>query len=113
MPALVVALVLTYCDDPNRGRRYHGFPPDTRCYVTIQQGVWGNVWFWEGDFMPPGFGTITPVVRAVHAHELTTYDQVDPVGSGCFFRSINRRLVATTYSDSNGFFQMTLPAGCY
>ncbi|MDZ7765838.1 MAG: hypothetical protein U5K00_15710 [Melioribacteraceae bacterium] len=32
--------------------------------MTISEGVWGNVWFWEGDFMPGSpDGTITPVIR--------------------------------------------------
>ncbi|XOV92170.1 MAG: hypothetical protein ACFHWX_18415 [Bacteroidota bacterium] len=34
--------------------------------VTIEQGIWGDIWFWEGDFMPicPS-GTISPVERTI------------------------------------------------
>jgi hypothetical protein len=81
--------------------------------VTIQQGIWGNVWFWEGDFMPPGWGTITPVSRTVYAYELTSGEQVEQVPYSPFYRSIRTRLVALTSSNSTGFFQMALPPGSY
>ena len=111
--ATLLVLVVTGCHEPAGQHHYGEFPPDTRAQVTIQQGVWGNVWFWEGDFMPPGWGTITPVSRTVYAYELTGCDQVEPPGGGPLFRSISSQLVATSTSNSTGFFQMTLPPGQY
>ena len=64
--ALLLALVVCGCNQP-AGRHPHGeFPPDTRSQVTIQQGIGGNVWFWEGDFVPVNWGKITPVSRTVY-----------------------------------------------
>jgi hypothetical protein len=111
--ALVLALMVSGCHESAGRHSYDEFPPDTQGQVTIEQGVWGNVWFWEGDFMPPGWGTITPVSRTVHAYELTTYDQVKQVPYSCFFWSIRSQLVAVTTSNSTGFFQMELPPGRY
>jgi hypothetical protein len=112
-PALLLALVVSGCNEPAGRHRYGEFPPDTRSQATIQQGVWGNVWFWEGDFMPPGWGTITPVSRTVYAYELTGYDQVEQVGYSPFYWSIRSRLVGSTTSNSTGFFQMVLAPGRY
>ena len=111
--ALLLALVVSGCNEPAGRRPYREFPPDTRSQATIQQGVWGNVWFWEGDFMPPGWGTITPVSRTVYAYELTSYDQVEQVGYSPFYWSIRSRLVGSTTSNSTGFFQMVLAPGRY
>jgi hypothetical protein len=97
----------------HRQHRYGDVPPDTRSQVTIQQGVWGNVWFWEGDFMPPGWGTVTPVIRTVYAFEATGFDDVEQVDYSPFYRSIHTRLVDSTVSNSTGFFQLTLAPGQY
>ncbi len=110
---LLLALIVTGCHQPAGPHRYGEFPPDTRSQVTIDQDAWGNIWFWEGDFMPPGWGTITPVSRTVYAYELTSYDQVKQVPYSAFFRDIRSQLVATTTSNSTGFFQMELPPGRY
>jgi len=78
------------------------------------QGVWGNVWFWEGNFMPiDPTGTITPVQRKVYAYELTKDTQVEPTDSGPFFRVIHTRCIDSTRSNSTGFFQMALAPGRY
>lgn len=98
-------------------RHHYGlgdFPPDNANRVTITQGIWGDVWFWEGDFMlGSGTGTITPVVRTVYAYELTDWSQVDATPSPEFFSAIHSRLVDSTESDAAGFFQMTLAPGRY
>jgi hypothetical protein len=112
-PTLLLAVIVSGCHQPAGQHRYGEYPPDTRSQATIQQGVWGNVWFWEGDFMPPVWGTITPVSRTVYAYELTSYDQVKQVPYSSFFWSINSQLVAVTTSNSTGFFQMELPPGRY
>jgi hypothetical protein len=111
--ALLLALVVSGCNEPAGRRPYRGFPPDTQGQVTIQQGVWGNVWFWEGGFMPPGWGTITPVSRTVYVYDLTKKAQVEQIDDSPFYRSISSRLVDSTTSNSIGFFQMVLAPGRY
>jgi hypothetical protein len=91
-------------------------PPDNEHKVTISQGVWGNVWFWEGDFMPTpdnsSSGKITAVQREVYVHEATKKDMVDPQ-HGTFFAKVNSKLIAIVTSDHDGFFQITLEPGKY
>lgn len=95
------------------------YPPSQEHRVTISQGVWGQVWFWEGDFMPTPcsgkqlHGTITAVKRELFIHEATTFDQVERTDSPVFFSAIFTPLIATVTSDSLGFFQITLPPGKY
>ena len=93
-------------------------PKDMPSPVTITQGVWGNVRFWKGDFMPsipPGSGTITPVVREVLIFEPTKHKActVAKDKGGGFFEQVPTKRVATTTSDATGFFQVSLPAGKY
>lgn len=83
--------------------------------VTIDQGVWGDVWFWEGDFMPgTPSGTIRPVVREVAVYQLTNLDDVTygPDGSRIILE-ISTEEIARTTSDAEGFFQLSLPPGAY
>jgi hypothetical protein len=90
------------------------YPPDTNYQITIPQGLWGNVWFWEGNFMPPvESGTITPVVRDVYIYEPTSLDQVDQVGYSAFYTQIHTQLIAKTESNETGFFQIALSSGEY
>lgn len=93
-----------------------GLPPDKQEKITISEGVWGNVWFWEGDFMPgpgpaPG-GTITPVVREVLVYEATGLESVDRV-NGAFYSAIHTRFLTSVLSDEEGFYQVALPPGKY
>jgi hypothetical protein len=78
----------------------------------VAQGIWGDVWFWSGDFMPQcGTGSITPSVRELRIHEATTSSQTE--GRYYFFRRVNTPLVTTVRSDAHGFFQVSLPPGTY
>jgi hypothetical protein len=81
--------------------------------VTIAQGLWGDVWFWDGDFMPicPD-GTVTPAVREIRVHTLTTIGEVTPAGPA-FYTEVHTPLVATLQSDRLGFFEAELPPGSY
>jgi hypothetical protein len=92
-----------------------GDPHDTSDQVTIAQGIWGNVWFWEGDFMPtwpPHAGSVTAVERDVWVFEATRFDSA--IGSpGGFYQQVLTRLVGRTRSNARGFFQIALPAGKY
>ena len=113
--AVVLTPLFMTCDPPV-DREASNRPPDNHEKVTIAQGVWGNVWFWEGDFMPttdPGGhgGTITPVVRTVLVYELTSLAQVDQVSYSPFYRAIRTTFVDSTRSDASGFFQLALHPG--
>lgn len=88
------------------------YPPDNHELVTIQQGVWGNVWFWEGDFMPFGWGRITPVSEMIYIHELTLCNALEPP-VGTFFTQINTAPLDSIESGENGFFEIALPPGEY
>ncbi len=88
------------------------FPPKHPERVTVSQGVWGLVAFWEGDFMPHCLsGTITPVGREMRIHALTRPDQVEGVGP--FFSEVRTPEVARVWSDADGFFQAALAPGKY
>jgi hypothetical protein len=81
--------------------------------VSIPQGLWGDVWFWEGNFMPDcPTGTVTGVGREIRVHELTSIDDVE-ASRAPFFSEIATPLVSTAWSDANGFFQVVLPVGRY
>jgi hypothetical protein len=91
-------------------------PKDTSDQITITQGIWGDVWFWEGDFMPSissnQSGKVTRVERDVWIYPATKNDSVVGAG-GAFYRKILTRLVARTRSNSTGFYQVALPPGKY
>jgi hypothetical protein len=88
-------------------------PPRNSQNVTIEQGVWGDVWFWSGNFMPPGRGEICQVVRKVLVYELTTREDVDKVDYTPFYTAIHTKLISSVVSDNLGFFQIELEPGTY
>jgi len=106
-------LLCVSCSDLGTGT---GGPKDTSDQITITQGLWGNVWFWEGDFMPSTSGTqggkVTPVEREVWIYAATKNDSVVGAG-GAFYRQILTTLMARTRSNKTGFYQVALPAGKY
>ena len=76
----------------------------------------GTVIFWEGNFMPGNStGTKTPVVRDILIYEPTSIYEVSQahVVPDPFYADIQTKLVATTTSDTNGHFSLSLPAGRY
>ncbi len=93
-------------------RRDYVFTP------SIDQGVWGRIEFWEGDFMPgprPPKGTVRFVQRPVFVFEKTHFRDVVPdrkLGP-IFYTEIYTNLIANTESNSNGYFQVSLPEGSY
>ena len=106
------SFILFSCNDNPIGVIY---PPDNAYKVTIKEGVWGNVWFWEGNFMPGSAkGTITPVVRDIYIYKATRIDSVerDTARIG-FINKISSDYVNKVSSDKDGFFQIVLPAGKY
>ncbi len=94
-----------------------GWPEDQHNNVTITQGIWGRVRFWEGDFMPSiggnSSGTITPVEREVCVFEATRFDSVVGAGDGRFFKHIMTKFVARVQSNASGYYQVSLPPGKY
>ena len=112
--SLIVISLLFACKESPTENEFK-YPSDNEYKVSISQGVWGNVWFWEGDFMPaidPNKAKITPVVREIFIYEATTDSMVEPP-YGTFYTNINSNLIATTYSDVDGFFQVSLAPGKY
>ena len=74
--------------------------------------MWGNVWFWEGNFQPlcPS-GTVRPVIREIYIHAGTPLDSVERDGMAII--RINTPLVAVIQSDESGFYQAQLDTGAY
>ncbi len=107
-----LALALAGCGG-DRGGNPPGPPPR-----PIDQGVFGTVEFWEGDFMPtvypqvPG-GSVTPVARTVYIFDRTTDADVVADTLGGFFTEIHTTLIKTTQSSANGYFFAELPVGTY
>ena len=58
-------------------------------------------------------GTITPVVREIYVHKLTTINDVEPNTFSQFYSHINTEIVSVVTSDDTGFYQIQLPAGTY
>jgi len=91
-------------------------PPDQNAgLLTIEQGALGNVWFWQGDFMPAEpSGCIRPVVRELRIHHLTTEDQAVRHGdSFSFYEAVHSPLITRVTSNARGFFEVELPPGRY
>jgi hypothetical protein len=90
-------------------------PSRNEAKVSITQGIWGDIWFWAGDFQPFCIsGTVTAVSRELVVHALTAIDSVLVADRGLpFYSEIRTPLVATARSDSSGFFQVLLPPGAY
>lgn len=88
-------------------------PPRNSDKVTIKQGVWGDVWFWSGDFMPVGRGEICQVKREVFVYELTKRNEAEQIDDTSFYTAIHTKLVTVMASDSDGFFQIELEPGNY
>ncbi len=114
------------CDNEALGpAEMDDIPGSNENRVSIDQGIWGNVLFWEGDFMPMIYpdgasGNITPVIRTIYIHEATRDDQVqwcyveiEPCCGARFISEISTDLVAFTQSNDRGFFEVELPAGRY
>ncbi|VAX21623.1 hypothetical protein MNBD_IGNAVI01-1005 [hydrothermal vent metagenome] len=113
--AFMSMFMLTACEDSPTSSKLQ-YPPDNEYKVTITQGVWGNVWFWEGNFMPiidPNRARIIPVIRKIYVYEATNDSMVERSGIGPFFRKINSKLITTLYSEIDGFYQVSLPPGKY
>jgi len=111
--ASIVLVLFVACNKPTETNPpREKYPPENRELVTITQGIWGNTWFWEGDFQPFGWGNITPVSRTIYFYQLTPWDSVIPP-TGTWYTRINSTLIDSTISRANGFYQFTLSPGEY
>jgi len=115
---ILLSFVLLNCDDNDNPESWD-CPGDERPAtneekVTIGQGIWGDIWFWQGDFMPicPS-GTVSAVSRDVRIHTLTHLDDVEMVGYSAFYSDINSELVDSVWSTEDGFFEIGLDTGWY
>jgi hypothetical protein len=88
------------------------YPPDNHNLVTINHGLYGNVWYWSGAFQGLNWGTISPVSRTLYFYDITPVDSCD-VYSGDFYKKIHGVLVDSVKSQLNGFYQIDLPPGNY
>lgn len=85
--------------------------------VTITTGIYGTLTVTEGNCMPMGGGGKNnscikyPVRRKIRVYEYT--QQKDVEGWAPFFKKVNRRLIATSFTDDEGFFQLQLPPSQY
>ncbi len=111
---LAPLLAVLFCLACNKGTQpsREKYPPDNHELVTITQGIWGNVWFWEGNFQPFGWGNITPVQRTIYFYQLTRYDSVEPA-TGTWYVRVHSLVVDSAISGTNGFYQITMPPGEY
>lgn len=114
---LTLIAFLSSCSGTNIGLEKNCYqesdPPRNIEKVNINQGLWGDVWFWSGDFMPVGRGEICQVQREILVYELTTREDVEQIGFSAFYSKINTQLVNKTTSGIDGFFQIELPVGTY
>lgn len=82
---------------------------------TIKQGVYGRVLWLQGNVMPspdaPNRGSGKPAERTLHIYEITRLNEAD--GQAPLFTSVPTKLVATTKTNSEGYFQCKLKPGKY
>ncbi len=116
--AAVVAISMFVLCSCNKATETDPPPGSTDTIPTIHQGVYGKVYFWQGDFMPtvppaPPRGSITPVKRTVVVHVPTRADSVEQVNYSAFYRAILTQRIGLTTSNDAGFYQIELPPGRY
>jgi hypothetical protein len=112
---ILASVVMIGCGSGNETRQGTVFPPDQSSRVTISEGLWGQVWFYQGNFMPGApSGTVTAVKRKVLIYEQTSQSQVVRLPfNPPFFTAISTQKITEVESDARGFFQITLPPGKY
>ncbi|MEQ8551839.1 MAG: hypothetical protein RIC06_02160 [Cyclobacteriaceae bacterium] len=85
MKGFTIILISTFfiiaCQDNDQDCYENLEPKRNGDLVTIEQGIWGDIWFWEGDFMPicPS-GTIYPVQRTIYVFEAANRLEVERDG---------------------------------
>ena len=113
---IIACVLLSSCNaglDPEKQCYNDSDPPRNFQKVSIDQGLWGDVWFWSGNFMPIGRGQICQARREVHIYELTTSRDVKQIEYTPFYTEIKTKHIVTVTSGHDGFFEVNLPAGTY
>lgn len=86
----------------------------TTCGSLNKQGIVGQLDWVTGNQMPGP--DKKPVARQGVAREVQIYEllnQNDVESDGVFIKKVNKTLVKTVLSDSNGNFKVSLPPGLY
>jgi hypothetical protein len=87
---------------------------DEREKVTVDEGVFGLVLYWQGDFRGIcAQGRITKVATRLHFYEPTQQNQTTILSLEGFYSEINTPRIGTTNSDEDGFFEIELEPGTY
>ncbi|MBD3403901.1 hypothetical protein GF420_13490 [candidate division GN15 bacterium] len=86
----------------------------------LEQGVFGTVEFWSGDFMPvtdpdAPSGSVEPVERTLYVFAGAAFDDVvvDPQRGSGFYLDVHTRLIDSARSHADGSYRIALPAGAY
>lgn len=83
--------------------------------MSTKQGVYGNVYWVEGNMMPspdaPKANNGRPIERQINIYKVTTFKDVE--GQAPLFTKISTELVKTVKSNSKGFYKCELPPGKY
>ncbi len=112
--AIIMILLIAACSNNDSIEQING-PGDND--PQYNQGIYGQVMFLEGDFMPRPIemeqtGTAYPVSRPILVFEKTGYTDVSP-RYGPLYSEIYTSLVATVSSDEDGMYFLPLPIGEY
>jgi hypothetical protein len=118
--ATLAAALCLACDESPVGCEAYQRPEDQAGRVTVQEGVWGQVWLWEGDFQPTiapecPDGRVSAASRVVHVFKSTPNTMTvnaHPLGSP-LYKEVMTELVDSVRSDARGFFQLSLSPGEY
>lgn len=107
---IILMIVFSACQDKSPFE----YPDRSKDMVTIDRGIWGNVWYWDGYFDPPHeFGIITPVEREIHIFQRIHFDSMANKDEYPFFSYVGSDFIESVRSDINGFYQIELDSGSY
>jgi hypothetical protein len=129
IPVLICGMVFTSCnrkessneegsndkDWTNKTEELYKYNKDK---ISITEGIWGTLVQIEGNCMPTTSENSSckqyPIKREIVIYEYTTLaDVVESPTSLPFFEKVYTKLIATTISDNEGFFQVKLAPGKY
>ncbi len=95
---------------------------------TLSQGIHGKVRYFTGDFMPTVVDEVsatncqvisksnwqvTPALRTIYIFEKLLISDIEPLEGSSLIKNIRGKLVATTQTDSSGYYEANLPPGEY
>ena len=122
IPALICGIAFIGCgsdkaeNDQNWTNNTAELYEHNKNKITITEGIWGTLVKTEGNCFPPVRPTCKqfPVKQEIVVYEYTTWDETIQTNTRLsFFDKVNTKLIATTTSDREGFFQLELKPGKY